>query len=182
MVAVRVWDEQRINRVAELLLDGKTARQIGEILSVSRYAIIGIVHRESKLRDIGFRAEHKHQERIREIAEAKAPKPKGKPGRPRKEVRVVSNDVNFLVKDWIARNGGARRFERGVSSDFTSVKMYLAERGHEVGGTPHGNQDKYTLRTGSGKPRACKWVDILALVDTYRRKEGKQPFLTERAA
>jgi hypothetical protein len=37
-----------------------------------------------------------------------------------------------LINDWIENNGGARRFERGTSSNFNFIQYYLLGHGIEV--------------------------------------------------
>lgn len=48
------WSHERIAKVADLLIEGLSASQIGQELDVSRNAVIGIVHRSRYLKSIGF--------------------------------------------------------------------------------------------------------------------------------
>ncbi|WP_418459795.1 GcrA family cell cycle regulator [Brucella intermedia] len=50
----RVWTEERRNAVAAFLQEGLSASEIGSRLSVSRNAVIGVIHRDSRLSEIGL--------------------------------------------------------------------------------------------------------------------------------
>ncbi|WP_043062121.1 GcrA family cell cycle regulator [Brucella anthropi] len=50
----KVWTEERRNVVASLLREGLSASEIGSRLSVSRNAVIGVIHRDSRLSEIGL--------------------------------------------------------------------------------------------------------------------------------
>lgn len=50
----KVWTEERRDVVATLLREGLSASEIGSRLSVSRNAVIGVIHRDSRLSEIGL--------------------------------------------------------------------------------------------------------------------------------
>lgn len=91
-------------------------------------------------------------------------------------VRIVSNNIELMVKDYIAKNG-ARRFERGAVTEYTAITNFLRERGYELKGHARGRM--YTLVSPVGKNRALMWPGVLQVVDKLRIEEGKEPFMKE---
>ncbi len=83
------WTAEARNMVARLLRKGLTATQIGEHMKVSRNAVIGIVHRDKVLAEIGFmRGGYTRQNRIEAkraaakrtvVVKAVQPEPQPKP-------------------------------------------------------------------------------------------------------
>lgn len=85
--------------------------------------------------------------------------------------RVVSNNVDMMVKDYLTKHG-ARRFERGVVTDFVAIVNFLREHGHELKGKSAG----YVL---DGRPKS--WAAVLGLVDEIRIGKGLEPILRQSA-
>jgi len=51
----RAYTDAQIDLIAKMLAESKSSREIGLVVGVSRNAIIGIVHRNKRLREIGFK-------------------------------------------------------------------------------------------------------------------------------
>lgn len=66
------WHTNNIEKIADMLREGWTARQIGAHFAVSRNAVIGVVHRNPVLREIGFKRSPGPQniEKVRAISVA----------------------------------------------------------------------------------------------------------------
>lgn len=66
------WHTNNIGKIADMLREGWTARQIGAHFGVSRNAVIGVVHRNPVLREIGFKRSPGPQniEKVRAISVA----------------------------------------------------------------------------------------------------------------
>lgn len=188
------WPDEQKAKVAVLLKEGKSAREIGTALGFSKNSIIGLVRRNSDLAAIGYASrpdrkvpppQNERQAYDREYMRAWKAKQRGvvipfpMKGKPKAkqvqkpELRVVSNNVPMMVQDWLEKNGGPRRFEYNATADKLAVKLYLEERGVKV----NGYQGKWTLSTGRGRPRPIKWVDAIQIADEFRAKEGLEPFL-----
>lgn len=195
-----VWSPEQRDRVADLLQAGKTAKQIGEAIGVTRNSIIGIVQRDGRLRSIGFAGTNHGSTRKRELTDedrrqrrnqyCRAYRATQKTGaivvpfpKPLKHIkqsspqhlpklRVVSNNVPLLVRDWLDRNGGARKFEQTATSDTWVIRLYLEERGIKL----NGHRGKWGISTGRGRPRLGTWADVMKIADEFRIAEGLEPF------
>lgn len=97
--------------------------------------------------------------------EYKAPAPAPLRKKPAK-ITVVSNNVETMVSDWLALNGGPRRFERGVTSSKEWIRDYLSRHG-------------YAFDVWKNKPRingrVVGWPRVHDIVDGLRTSEGLQP-------
>ena len=197
-----IWTPEEKARVADLLQRGKTAKQIGEVIGVTRNAIIGIVARDKMLSAIGFSRrgsggvrEKKltHDERLirrRQYDVAYRARIRGeviafpKPLRPRPTyhlaptkspaLRVITN-IPMLVEDWLKQNGGPRRFERTATSDTWVIRLYLEERGVKL----NGQRGKWGISNWRGRPRLGTWADVMKVADEFRVAEGLQPFISK---
>lgn len=201
------WTHERDMQVAKFLVEGLTAAEIGSRLGTSRNAIIGRVTRCRELREIGFvRSADFHAERAKKQADrlllkspvaivangrqytmarrdttrsAAAPRHRAtvKPDRAPK-LRIVSNNTSLLIQDWLERNGGARKFEREIRTDYWAVQSFL--RDHGVNLNVHRN--KYLLGNIGAKTRQVSWKEIMDTVDKLRCQIGLQPFRQHREA
>ena len=85
--------------------------------------------------------------------------------------RVVSNNVDLMVKDFLAKHG-PRRFERGAVTDYVAIVNFLRENGHDLRSKSGG----YVL---DGKARS--WMNVLATVDQIRTRKGLEPIVRRSA-
>lgn len=76
-----------------------------------------------------------------------------------------------LINDWIVKNGGARRFERGTSSNFNFIQYYLLGQGIEVIRW----RGRYRITKPKSRAKVCGEKELFNLVDEVRIAEGKQP-------
>jgi hypothetical protein len=68
-----IWSDDDKRIIAGLLRDGDSAGQIAKKFSVSRNAIIGVVHRDKRLMAIGFLNPNNVQKTLKKLAAAAAP-------------------------------------------------------------------------------------------------------------
>lgn len=81
------WTAEAKDKVANLLREGLTAPQIGEEMGVSRNSIIGIVNRDPRLREIGFKRSPKKRPPERKTRQNKPQAPvKKKPEKPKRKL------------------------------------------------------------------------------------------------
>lgn len=185
------WTPEDKVKVAELMKEGLSAGMICKSFGVTRNSICGLVMRDKTLTAIGLRGrggggkprrftdeqrkenarrsarEYYHRKkRLRKAAQPQAANDSAP------ALRVVSNNVPLLIEDWLKRNG-ARKFERGLSSDPFAIKAYLAERGVKV----DNYQGKWRMSTNSGRMRYVAIGDVYALADRFRSAEGLTPIL-----
>lgn len=85
--------------------------------------------------------------------------------------RVVRNNVDMMVKDFLAKHG-ARRFERGATTEYVAVVNFLREHGHEL-------KCASACYKIDGKPTS--WVGVLAMVDEIRTRKGLEPIVRKSA-
>lgn len=66
------WHTNNVEKIADMLREGKSASEIGARFGVSRNAVIGVVHRNPVLREIGFARKQGRQniEKVRAISVA----------------------------------------------------------------------------------------------------------------
>ena len=83
-----------------------------------------------------------------------------------------------LINDWIAKNGGARRFEQGFNSSFDTMQHYLASKGI----TPVRYRRHYRISKPKGRPKLTNWDGVADLVDEVRLADGLQPLRIKHAA
>lgn len=76
-----------------------------------------------------------------------------------------------LIATWLQQNGGARRFEKGVSSGYYFAFDYLKTRGIDL---QIRNGRFYISRDGS-KWMRLKHSELQKLVDSERVSEGLPP-------
>lgn len=162
----RQWTDADIKQIAVCLHKGMTGSQIATEFGVSRNSAISIIHRSAELRAIGLSRSPRYSDN--------QPAPKPRP--PRKEkpsLRLVTTERQATVDAWLKANGGPRRFETGVRSDYDGIKAFLERRGYTLVGGWHG---KCKLSQGRGRPRSMLWKEVMALVDGIHVSEGLQPF------
>lgn len=187
------WSQEAKATVAKMLVQGKTAAQIGKVVDKSRNAVVGVVHRDPELAKIGFsgrnwrtkeerlaqrkkydaayRAKQRGETNVIRIKFGRQPKEIGHTSAPPK-LRVVSNNVPMMISDWLAQHGGARRFEHAATSDTMAIRLYLEERGIKL----NGHRGKWAISRGPGRPKTGTWADVMRIADDFRVAEGLQPF------
>ena len=84
----------------------------------------------------------------------------------------------ILINEWIAKNGGARRYEAGFSSTFLSIQNFLQARGITVTCFKR----RYKVSTGKGRPKISTWDEVLRMLDHIRMAEGLEPLHQKHAA
>lgn len=181
-----VWTDEARDLIAELLEQGCSAAEIAtHFPGKTRNAIIGIVTRDKRLANIGFKANPggragNYVPPAKTILlgrqSSKPPKPPKKtaPKRqppPPKPV-IVSQNTDEMIADWLARNGGARRFERGESSEYFQIQKFLEERGYTFAKVA----SRLTIGFAGGRKKSVSWAQAIDFVDKIRRQEGLQPF------
>lgn len=196
------WTAEEKAKVAELMKGGLSGARIGAIFGVTRNAVIGLVARDATLKAIGLRGQRfgglsgtrkpptdeQTKEKRRKKSKAyywrkKGEEPPAGDGRKsRKTARIIAPREKpklrlvGSVDEWLAQNGGPRRFERGFSTDYYSIRQYLADRG--VRFENHRNQPKLYQ---NGRAKSVTWPEVHALVDEFRIAEGLTPII-QRAA
>ncbi|TGT96034.1 hypothetical protein EN806_53215 [bacterium M00.F.Ca.ET.163.01.1.1] len=169
-------------KIAELSDAGKSGSEIAEIMGRIMSSVI------KRARVIGKPLHAKAGQKKRERPEGEViPFPRQKRPRAAKpkpverpKLIVVSHNIPLMVEDWLAKNGGARRFADNDTTNPYYVAEYLREHGvyakrlREDWNTPQG---KWTVSRGAGRPRAETWAGILRIADGFRIAEGLQPFL-----
>jgi len=185
------WTDDRIERLRSLWADGwscsKIARELGE--GLSRCAIAGKVYRlklpkrPTVIRDFnGWEQQaaatrkpilpkiKSHSNITRAVA---APKAKRQVVVPRPVDGAKDAD---LVAQWLEANGGARRFRRGDSADYSAMTFFLRDRGYDVAYSQKGGRKVTVKRTGSmGRPRSMSFQELVEFVDGIRLAEGMEP-------
>jgi hypothetical protein len=76
-----------------------------------------------------------------------------------------------LIAAWMQENGGARRFESGVSSGFYFAFDYLKTRGIQL----QMQQGRYYLSRDGRKWTLLKRGELQKLLDSERAAEGLPP-------
>ena len=182
------WTPARDAKVAEMLRDGKTAKEIGEELGLSRNAIIGRVTRSDELKAIGFsrspgqhkdtkqgKPSNRHRRRLVRVPAARKSGPLSIVALRTVEAPLTRQpgSVSEMVDRWIAERGGPRRFESGASADYFAVQNFLGAHGVSLSA----ERGRYRLAHGRGRPRVVGWKDVLAVVDEIRAGNGLQPIM-----
>lgn len=206
------WSAEAREKVATMLREMKTAKEIGDFFNVTRSAITGLIARDKGLCAIedrrrgkstaGGKVKRRTAEEIqqwrREYNRAYAAqrrekaKQSGKviqfpaktrrspqPPAPKPKLIVVSNNVDLMVKDWLAKNGGPRRFADNDTTSDVFVAEYLKERGVFVNRTRMdwgSAAGRWKMSRGQGRPKMVAWAEILRVADEFRIAEGLQPF------
>jgi hypothetical protein len=80
-----------------------------------------------------------------------------------------------LIEDWLARNGGARRFERGASGNPENLAYYLKDRGYEVRYSAKDGRRAIVSRQGARGQHKFSYLELVAFVDSLRQAEGLHP-------
>jgi hypothetical protein len=85
-----------------------------------------------------------------------------------------------LIEDWLTKNGGARRFERGASGMPDNIRFYLQERGYEMtfSGWKDGRK-AIVRRHGTNGQRRMNFAQLVAFVDELRASEGLEPIMVK---
>ena len=86
-------------------------------------------------------------------------------------LKVITNTA-LTVEDWLAANGGPRRFARGDSCDYFSLQKFFEEHGYGLSQ----QKGKYRITVGSGRPKEATWSAVVALADKLRTAVGLEPF------
>ncbi|WPZ13227.1 hypothetical protein T8J41_13785 [Nitratireductor rhodophyticola] len=92
------------------------------------------------------------------------------------EVRPA-HSLEEMIADWKAKHGEPRRFERGASTDYLSIKAYLEQWGYRV----RYHRSRFSVSNGRGRPKMLSRRQLLELVDEFRTAEGLAPILSEAA-
>ncbi len=98
----------------------------------------------------------------------RTPAPPSTPSRPK--LRVVSNNVDLMVKDFIAKKG-VRRFEPGACTDLIFVNEYLRPHGYQISAY----QNRFQIKSERGRPRATDRDGLFRFVDKLRVADGLEP-------
>jgi hypothetical protein len=95
----------------------------------------------------------------------------------RRPVRKI--DTSALVAEFEARGGTVRRFERGASSDYGSIKQFLLDHGWRL----NQNRNLFTLSQVGAKGRAPRttWSKVILRVDEIRQAKGLTPIVRRTA-
>lgn len=164
--------ESRVQRIraAMATLDERgilaTASEIAAVCGTTRNAIVGMHARHGE--KIGRPLMGRKPSVVRGGAGKPARTAGLKPTRRRRCAPVLYRTVD----EFIAKNG-VRRFERGACSDFTSIQVFLRERGYRLVGT----WNRYVLAHGGSVRMRLKWQDVLEVVDDLRAREGLEPMV-----
>lgn len=81
-----------------------------------------------------------------------------------------------MIEEYIAKHG-ARRFEKGASSNPHHIASFMAEYGYEVAAAPHGG---VKVRRGKGQWKRMSMPALIALADEIRAAQGLEPFSASR--
>lgn len=77
------------------------------------------------------------------------------------------------VEQWLAANGGPRKFARGDSGDLFALKSWLLARGYEF---KNSSMHISIKKIGTyGAPRKMTPTKVIEFVDELRRAEGLEP-------
>ena len=86
-----LWTGERKRIVANLLLEGKSAGQIATYMEISRSSVIGLVHRDAALSEIGFARSKGPSEKSRAaLSSARRTEPKSASKRPARQLSVAA--------------------------------------------------------------------------------------------
>lgn len=176
------WSQGERDKVAQYLRERKTSVQMVELFpGRTRSGICSLVGRDPVLKAIGLPG---HTLIVRKPRKPRATKsnvvlfpvvkravnyegvPVAQP-----VLRVVSNNTNLMVADYLKAHG-ARRFEQGESVDYFGLQAWLRDRGY----TLTSRASLYTLSSG-GRPKVMPWRNVVQFVDKMRLAEGLQPIL-----
>lgn len=82
--------------------------------------------------------------------------------------------LNAMQAEWIAKNGGPRRFDRGFSGEWLHLKNLMHGFGYELAMSKR----NYTLKKigAKGRPRAMSWATCVTKIDEVLVANGRQPF------
>ena len=86
-----LWTGERKRIVANLLREGKSAGQIATYMEISRSSVIGLVHRDAGLSEIGFaRSKGPSEKSKAALSSARRAEPKSASKRPARQLSVVA--------------------------------------------------------------------------------------------
>ena len=86
-----LWTGERKRIVANLLREGKSAGQIASYMEISRSSVIGLVHRDAALSEIGFaRSKGPSEKSKAALSSARRTEPKSAPKRTARQLSVVA--------------------------------------------------------------------------------------------
>lgn len=86
-----LWTDERKRIVANLLREGKSAGQIATYMEISRSSVIGLVHRDAALNEIGFaRSKGPSEKSKAALSSARRTEPKSAPKRTARQLSVVA--------------------------------------------------------------------------------------------
>ncbi len=185
------WDEDRVEKLQSLWALGWSCSQIARAIGggLTRCAIAGKVYRlrlakrRTLVRDpTGWEKQAaatrkpvvpKIKSHSNITRAAAAPKAKRQVVVPRPVDGAKDAD---LVAQWLEANGGARRFQRGDSADYSAMTFFLRDRGYDVAYSQKGGRKVTIKRTGSmGRPRSMSFQELVEFVDSIRLEEGLEP-------
>jgi hypothetical protein len=174
--------------IARMLVEGSSAGMIGKVIDRSKNSVIGHVRDVPRLKAIGFkgkfggpvaaRTKRKTEQEVREKRQqygrpvsTMPPAPTPKP-----VLKVIAN-TSMMIADWLKKNGGPRRFERGFSTDYSHLRFYLEKHGVTLSLV----KSRCYLSTGGSRPRKVEWEDVYRIADKFRRAGGLEPILRASA-
>lgn len=165
---LNLWREDEVATLRAMAEDGASMGKVAAALGRTRNAVAG----QAKKHGIKFKGKFSNS-KPRTAQVIPFPKPRvAKPVKAKKPVLRVVNNIDLMVKDYLARNG-ARRFEEGFSTDYLNLKNYLQPRGVEI--NLKGSQLR--VSRGHGRPQSCTYREVFAIADTFRIAEGLTPIL-----
>lgn len=182
------WTDEDKRQLAEYAAAGLPASQIEKKFEGrTRSSVCGVAHRMG-IKLMGPNGGNTNRKGTRKPRTKSnvvpfKPKPKPRPIKPeysepkpvaskKPKLSVVSNNVDLMVADWLAKNGGPRRFERGMTSSAEWIRVYLGGHGYSFA--------IWRRNTPRLNGRVTTWPKIHDLVDRFREAEGL-PTLKVRA-
>lgn len=189
MMGLFKWTPTVDANVGDMLREGKTAKEIGDALGVSRNSVIGRVSRSKELKAIGFSrspGQHKADSEVEPSIRHRRRTIRVPVQRKNGPISIVAlrtveapkkseqtNRHSEMVAKWLAEHGGPRRFENGACADYFAVQTFLAQ--HRV--TVVADRGRYRMSSGNGRPRTVGWKEVLVTVDAIRSRQGLQPIM-----
>lgn len=93
---------------------------------------------------------------------------------------MIPQETTQAIDNWLAANGGPRRFEPGCTINNDMLFAYMREKGFECKCTGWGHMLKVSVSKGRGRPKSYTFRSFLQFVDEYRVADGLEPFAPRR--
>jgi len=177
-------------------VEGKTASECAKVLGKTRNAVIGKVHRlkfskrmTKKQKSVGWSAAAREAARDRRAAVMKAKR--AADDLPRMVFRNNGTAVKVappigasdkdLVAQWLARNGGPRKFESGATGDPGMIALWLRSRGFQTSYKQGAGGGVVKVIYPDGRRAALTLKKLTDLADSIRVLEGLTPLGQQNA-